>query len=300
MSTGSASPRAGRRSSAQVFRCGSYTFALSRPLIMGIVNVTPDSFADGGRYFDKARAVEHAQRLIDEGADILDIGGESTRPGAEAISAAEEMRRVLPVVEAVSGKGVPVSVDTNKAEVMQRALAAGASMINDISALRSAEAMAVVAQSACAVCLMHMQNDPATMQTAPHYEDLVGEIRAYLSARVAAAEAAGIDRERIVIDPGFGFGKTAAHNLVLLRELAEFTGLGVPVLVGWSRKGTIGRITGRATEDRVHGSVAAALMAVERGAAIVRVHDVAATRDALAMHSAVLDADENAVAAIDG
>jgi dihydropteroate synthase len=267
---------------------------------MGIVNVTPDSFADGGHYFDKARAVEHAQRLIDEGADILDIGGESTRPGAEAISAGEEMRRVLPVVEALRGNGVPVSVDTNKAEVMHAALAAGASMINDISALRFGEAMAVVAKSDCGVCLMHMQNDPATMQAAPHYEDVVGEIKAYLSARVVAAEAAGIGRERIVIDPGFGFGKTAAHNLVLLRELGEFASLGVPVLVGWSRKSTIGRITGRATEDRVHGSVAAALMAVERGAAIVRVHDVAATRDALAMHSAVLGADENTVAAIDG
>jgi len=264
---------------------------------MGVVNVTPDSFADGGRYFDKTRAVEHALRLIDEGADILDIGGESTRPGAGMVTAGEEMRRVLPVVEALIGNGIPVSVDTNKAEVMREALAAGASMINDISALHSTEAMAVVAQSDCAVCLMHMQNDPASMQAAPHYRDVVGEIKVYLSARLAAAEAAGICRERIAIDPGFGFGKTAAHNLVLLRELGEFTGLGVPVLVGWSRKGTIGKITGRATEDRVHGSVAAALMAVERGAAIVRVHDVAATRDALAMHCAVRDAVDNPVPA---
>jgi dihydropteroate synthase len=267
---------------------------------MGIVNVTPDSFADGGRYFDKTRAFEHARRLIDEGADILDIGGESTRPGAEAVSAEEEMRRVLPVVEALVGTGVPVSVDTNKAEVMQRALAAGASMINDVSALRSVAAMAVVAQSDCAVCLMHMRDDPRTMQNAPRYLDVVGEIKAYLASRIAAAESAGISRDRIAIDPGFGFGKTAAHNLVLLRELVKFTALGVPVLVGWSRKSTIGKITGRATEDRVHGSVAAALLAVERGAAIVRVHDVAATRDALAMHSAMVGADEKDAAAIDG
>jgi dihydropteroate synthase len=268
---------------------------LAHPLIMGIVNVTPDSFADGGHYFDKVRAVEHAQRLIGEGADIVDVGGESTRPGAPVVPADEELRRVLPVVEALMGHGVPVSVDTNKAEVMRKVLAAGASMINDISALSDPEAMAAIARSDCAVCLMHMQNDPATMQAAPRYDDVVAEIKDFLSARIAAAESAGIGRERIAIDPGFGFGKTATHNLVLLRELGEFAELGVPVLVGWSRKSTIGKITGRATSDRVHGSVAAALMAVERGAAIVRVHDVAATRDALAMHNAVVGASAMAI-----
>jgi dihydropteroate synthase len=259
---------------------------------MGIVNVTPDSFADGGRYFDTSMAVEHALKLIDEGADILDVGGESTRPGADPVAAGEELRRVLPVVEALSGQGIPVSVDTSKPDVMRAVLAAGASMINDICALDSAAAMAVVAGADCAVCLMHRQNDPATMQLAPHYEDVVGEVKAFLAARIAAAEAAGIARSRIVADPGFGFGKTATHNMVLLRELRQFATLGVPLLVGLSRKSTIGRITGHAVESRVYGSVAAAVLAVERGAAIVRVHDVAATRDALAVYVAVRDADE--------
>jgi dihydropteroate synthase len=277
---------------ANVLRGGRFELPLSRPLIMGIVNVTPDSFTDGGRYADASKAIAHAMRLLDEGADILDIGGESTRPGADPVAADEELRRVLPVVEALSSKGVPVSVDTSKPEVMRAVLAAGASMINDIYALDSAAAMAVVAGANCAVCLMHRQNDPATMQLAPHYEDVVGEVKAFLTARVAAAEAAGIARNRIVADPGFGFGKTVTHNMVLLRELRQLTSLGVPLLAGLSRKSTIGRITGRAVEGRVYGSVAAALLAVERGAAIVRVHDVAATRDALAMYVAVRDADE--------
>lgn len=284
---------AGNDERGAVLRCGSYTLSLSRPLIMGIVNVTPDSFADGGRYLDPSRAVEHAMRLIEEGADILDIGGESTRPGAPPVAIDEELRRVMPVVEALSGKGVPISIDTCKPEVMRAAIKAGASMINDICALESAGAMALVAAADCAVCLMHKQNDPATMQLAPHYTDVVGEVKAYLAGRIAAAEAAGIARERIVIDPGFGFGKTATHNLLLLRELRQFAATGVPVLVGLSRKSTIGRITGRAVEGRDYGSVAAALLAVERGAAIVRVHDVAATRDALAMLVAVRDALES-------
>jgi dihydropteroate synthase len=281
-------PRAG----SSVLRCGRFELSLSRPLVMGIVNVTPDSFADGGRYADASKAIEHAMRLREEGADILDIGGESTRPGAAPVAAGEELRRVLPVVEAMCGQGIPVSVDTSKPEVMRAVLAAGASMINDICALDSAAAMAVVAGADCAVCLMHRQNDPATMQLAPHYQDVVGEVKAFLAARIAAAEAAGIARGRIVADPGFGFGKTATHNVVLLRELRQFTTLGVPLLAGLSRKSTIGRITGRTVEARVYGSVAAALLAVERGAAIVRVHDVAATRDALAMYVAVRDADE--------
>jgi dihydropteroate synthase len=283
-------------SSGAVLRCGRYRLQLARPLIMGIVNVTPDSFADGGRFFDKSRAIEHALRLRDEGADILDIGGESTRPAAIPVGIEEELQRVIPVIEALSDAGVPLSVDTNKPEVMRAALAAGASMINDISALESAASSALAAASDCAVCLMHKQNDPATMQLAPHYKDVVAEVKAYLAARVAAAEAAGIARERIVIDPGFGFGKTPAHNLTLLHELRQFTSLGVALLAGLSRKSTIGQVTGRAVDERVHGSVAAALLAVERGAAIVRVHDVAATRDALAMYVAVRDASQESAA----
>jgi dihydropteroate synthase len=279
-----------------ILRCGSYRLSLSRPLIMGIVNVTPDSFADGGRYFCKSQALEHALRLLDEGADILDIGGESTRPGALPVTVDDELQRVLPVVEALRGKGVPLSVDTSKPDVMRAVLAAGASMINDICALEPASSMTAVSATDCAVCLMHKQNDPATMQTAPYYRDVVAEVKAYLAARVAAVVAAGIARERIVIDPGFGFGKNAAHNLLLLRELRQFTDLGVPVLAGLSRKSTVGQVTGRTVEARVHGSVAAALLAVERGAALVRVHDVAATRDALAMFGAVRDAGETGAA----
>jgi dihydropteroate synthase len=268
-------------------RCGRFTLGLSRPLLMGIVNVTPDSFADGGRYFDAKLAIEHAERLIAEGADLIDIGGESTRPGALPVSEEEELRRVLPLVEALAGGPVPLSVDTRKPGVMRAALAAGASMINDIGALEPEAAMAAVAESGCAVCLMHKQNDPQTMQLAPHYDDVVAEVRAYLAARVAAVEARGIAANRIVIDPGFGFGKTAAHNLRLLHELRQFTGLGGALLAGLSRKATIGQITGRAVGERVFGSVAAALIAVERGADVVRVHDVAATRDALSVYSAV-------------
>jgi dihydropteroate synthase len=273
-----------------ILRCGRYRLQLARPLIMGVVNVTPDSFADGGRFLEKSRAIGHALRLRDEGADILDIGGESTRPAAKPVSIDEELQRVIPVIEALADAGVPLSVDTSKPEVMRAALAAGASMINDISALESAASLALAAKSDCAVCLMHKQNDPATMQLAPYYKDVVAEVKAYLAARVAAAEAAGIAPDRIVIDPGFGFGKTVAHNLTLLHELGQFTSLGVALLAGLSRKSTIGQITGRAVDARVHGSVAAALLAVERGAAIVRVHDVAATRDALAVYIAVRDA----------
>jgi len=270
---------------------GRFTLALERPLIMGVLNVTPDSFSDGGQYLRTERAVEQGARLVRDGADILDIGGESTRPGAAALSLQEEADRVLPVVEALRGVGVPLSVDTRKSALMYRALAAGADMINDIEALRSPGALASVAGSACAVCLMHMQGDPRTMQQAPVYADVVGEVEAFLAERLAACERAGVERSRIVIDPGFGFGKTLRHNLELLRGLPRLAALGVPVLAGLSRKSMLGRITGREVGDRLAGSVAAALLAVDRGAAIVRVHDVAATRDALLVRQAVLNRD---------
>jgi dihydropteroate synthase len=248
---------------------------------MGIVNVTPDSFSDGGRYLSRDAALAHAHELIDQGADIVDLGGESTRPGAAAVALDEERRRVLPVLEALSGCRVPISVDTRKAALMIEAIAAGASLVNDISAGESSGALDAIAASQVGVCLMHKQGEPQTMQASPQYEDVVRQVRDYLAARVDAAAGAGIARERIVIDPGIGFGKTFEHNLSLVRELAWLTDLGLPVLVGLSRKGLLGRITGREPHQRVHASVAAALFAVERGAHIVRVHDVAATRDAL-------------------
>ena len=254
---------------------------------MGVVNVTPDSFSDGGLYASTESAIGHARALISEGADILDVGGESTRPGAAAVTLDEERRRVLPVIEAVAGSGVPISVDTRKPELMRDAIAAGASLVNDVSALEAPRALDVVAATRAAVCLMHKQGEPGTMQQNPHYEDVVREVRDYLAGRIERARRAGIARERIVIDPGFGFGKTQEHNLELARRLAELTTLGVPLLVGLSRKAMLGRITGREAHERVHASVAAALFAVERGAAIVRVHDVTATRDALAVWSAL-------------
>jgi dihydropteroate synthase len=248
---------------------------------MGVVNLTPDSFSDGGRFLDPKAAVDHAKALIDEGADILDVGAESSRPGALGISAEEELARLMPVLESLGDCPVPVSVDTVKPEVMKSALAAGASMINDIGALRAAGALETVASSGAAVCLMHMQGEPRTMQQSPSYRDVVAEVAAFLQGRVAAAEGAGIARERIAIDPGFGFGKSVAHNFELLRELDRIAAVGPPVVAGWSRKSTLGAITGRAADDRLAASLAAALLAVQRGARIVRVHDVAATRDAL-------------------
>lgn len=270
-----------------MLRCGAYTLDLSSPAIMGVVNVTPDSFSDGGRFVDAGAAARHAARLVEEGARILDIGGESSRPGAAPVSVQEELDRVLPVLEAVRGLQVPVSVDTVKPEVMQEALRCGASMINDIMALAQPGALQAVRDSGAAVCLMHMQGAPRTMQREPRYQDVVREVRDFLAARVAAAQAAGIARERIVVDPGFGFGKTLEHNLQLLRHLDALRDLGVPVLAGLSRKSMLGTITGRPVGERLHASVAAALLAAERGAAILRVHDVAATRDALAVLSAV-------------
>jgi dihydropteroate synthase len=254
---------------------------------MGVVNVTPDSFSDGGDFADAAAASAHARRLAAEGADILDIGGESTRPGAPVVSEDEELERVLPVLEALRDVAVPVSVDTRRARVMREALAAGASMINDIEALQSPGAMEAIAAKGCAVCLMHMQGKPATMQQDPHYDDVVSEVRSFLGERIAAAERSGISRNRLVADPGFGFGKTPAHNLVLLARLAEFRALGVPIMAGLSRKSVLGAVTGRPVTERLAASVAAALLAAQAGATILRVHDVKETRDALAVWQAM-------------
>jgi dihydropteroate synthase len=268
-------------------QCGQFRLDLERTAIMGVVNVTPDSFSDGGLHLTRDAAIAHARRLIDEGADIVDIGGESTRPGAQAVPLDEERARVLPVIEALAGSGVPISVDTRKPALMREAIEAGASLVNDIDALESPEALEIVAGASVAVCLMHKQGDPQTMQQNPHYDDVVTEVRDYLARRLQAAVNAGIARERIVVDPGFGFGKTYDHNLALLRSLPALAALGVPVLAGLSRKAMLGRITGRPPHERVHASVAAAIYAAEKGARILRVHDVTATRDALAVWSAL-------------
>jgi dihydropteroate synthase len=270
-----------------MFHCGKFQFDLSRPLVMGIVNVTPDSFSDGGHHLSTADAIAHAQQLINDGADILDIGGESTRPGAATVSEQEELDRVLRVIEGLRGISVPISIDTYKPEVMRAALAAGASMVNDINALQATGALEVVARSDAAVCLMHKQGKPQTMQQQPQYQDAVAEVSAFLRERMASIEAAGIARDRIVIDPGFGFGKTLAHNLDLLRVLETFRALGVPVLAGLSRKSMLGAITGREVGDRMAASLAAALLAVQRGTYIVRVHDVRETVDALKIWNAI-------------
>ena len=273
-----------------MLRAAKFSLALDRPLIMGVVNVTPDSFSDGGDFFDAARAIAHARQLVEEGADILDIGGESSRPGAAPLPVEEELRRVLPVLAACVALGKPVSVDTYKPEVMRAAAAAGAGMLNDIWAFHQEDAMRAALGAALggvALCAMHMQRDPATMQDNPHYSDVVAEVKRFLTQRIAAFTQAGVPLDQIVIDPGFGFGKTVEHNLSLLRHLDQFTPLGMPVLAGLSRKSTIGHITGRDDpKERVHGSVAAALIAAQNGATILRVHDVAATRDALAVWQA--------------
>lgn len=262
-------------------RCGRFTLEYGRPLIMGIVNLTPDSFSGDGVGGNAEAAIAHAHAQIEAGADLLDLGAESSRPGAPAVTAAEEIERLLPVLRHLRDLPVPVSVDTCKAEVMKLALNEGAAMINDIAALQAPGALETVAASQAAVCLMHMQGEPRTMQIDPEYGDVVVEVSRFLSQRADACVAAGIGRDRIVIDPGFGFGKTLAHNLDLLRELRRFSVSGFPVLAGLSRKSMLGAITGLPVTDRIHASVAAAVLAVERGARIVRVHDVAATRDAL-------------------
>ncbi len=249
---------------------------------MGVLNLTPDSFSDGGRYLDPDQALARALQIEAEGAALIDLGGESTRPGAAPVSAAEELRRVLPLLERLRPRTRAIlSVDTSKPEVIRAAAAAGADLINDVYALRAPGALEAAAESGCAVCLMHMQGEPRTMQHAPHYEDVVREVRAFLGERVTACRAAGIPDERIVLDPGFGFGKTLEHNLTLLRHLHRVRAEGRPVLAGLSRKSMIGALTGKAAGERLHGSVAAALIAAQNGAEILRVHDVAATVDAL-------------------
>ncbi len=267
--------------------CGRFKLPLTRPLIMGVINVTPDSFSDGGQYTALNQSLTHANTLLAEGADILDIGGESTRPGAAPVTLEEERRRVLPLLERLVREAVPVSIDTQKPALMRDAVAAGASMVNDVNGFRAPGALEGVAGSGAAICIMHMQGEPRGMQHNPRYENVISEVRNYLTARVRAAEDAGIARERIVVDPGFGFGKALEHNLALLRGLSEFRDIGGALLAGLSRKTMLGRITGRDPAARVFASVAAALLAVQNGAQIVRVHDVAATRDALAVLTAV-------------
>lgn len=262
-------------------QCGAFTITLDRPRVMGILNVTADSFSDGGRFLDGKRAIAHGIALAGDGADLVDVGGESTRPGAEPVPEEVELERVLPVVRALVREGVAVSVDTMKPEVMRQAIAEGCAMVNDVNAFRAAGAIDAVAGSGVGLCVMHMQGTPGTMQSDPRYDDVVAEVRDYLRERVRALEAAGVARDRIAVDPGFGFGKTYAHNLALFAGLPALAALGCAVVAGLSRKRMIGSITGRPAGERVAGSVAAALLAVQNGAAIVRVHDVRETVDAL-------------------
>ena len=254
---------------------------------MGVLNVTPDSFSDGGRFVDRQTALEHARGMRDDGADLIDVGGESSRPGAQPVEESIELERVIPVIEMLARDGIAVAVDTRKPAVMRAAIAAGASMVNDIAALTAPGALEACAPGATGVCLMHMRGEPATMQHAPAYDNVVTEVRDFLVARAAACEAAGIARERIAIDPGFGFGKTRAHNLTLLRAIGDFAATGYPVLVGLSRKKSLGDITGRDVDERLAASLAAALAAVARGASIVRAHDVRETVDALKVWNAI-------------
>lgn len=269
--------------------CAGRILKLDRPRVMGIVNVTPDSFSDGGAHDGTEAAVAHALELVAQGADILDVGGESTRPGAAEVPLSEELQRVIPVIEQLARQTrVPISVDTYKPEVMAAAVKAGAGMINDIYGLRQDGALQAAADAGVPVVLMHMLGEPRSMQDSPHYEEVVGDVHRFLAERIFAAEMAGISKKNIVIDPGFGFGKTTTHNLILLAQLQRFNELGVPVLAGLSRKRSIGELTGReAIADRVTGSVAAHLIAVQHGAMLLRVHDVAATVDALAVWNAV-------------
>jgi dihydropteroate synthase len=274
------------------WRTTRFQIDLSRPRVMGIVNVTPDSFSDGGQFAGEREAIAHCEQLLREGADLLDIGGESTRPGARTPSADEELVRVLPVLRHALTLGVPVSVDTSQPAVMRAALDVGADIVNDVRALQRPGALdAVAAHPTCGICLMHMQGEPGTMQAEPRYADVVHDVAAFLAHRRDAALVASIAFNRIALDPGIGFGKTAEHNLTLLARQRELVSLGSPLLVGWSRKSTLGTVTGRSVDQRLHASVAAALMAVERGAHIVRVHDVAATVDAVKMWCATIAAE---------
>lgn len=270
------------------FLCGKYTLTLNRPHVMGIVNVTPDSFSDGGKFSSTDLAVEHALKLIAEGADILDIGGESTRPGAAVVSLDEELKRVIPVIETLSKTcNVPISIDTYKPEVMRQAIAAGADIVNDVRALQEQNALEIVAQSNVGVCLMHMQGTPQTMQLEPYYVDVVSEVKQFLVDRMNAALAHGIVKNRILLDPGFGFGKTRAHNIALIQHLDELNAIGLPLLVGLSRKSVLGSITGGDEGQRLYASIAASVISAMKGAKIIRVHDVKATVDALKVVTAI-------------
>lgn len=270
-------------------QCGRFELDLGRPLIMGILNVTPDSFSDGTGETSLATALARADRMLEEGADMIDIGGESTRPGADPVPIQLELERVVPVVEALRGRGVPLSVDTFKPEVMRAALAAGADMINDIRALQEPGALEAVKESRCGLCIMHMQGEPRTMQAAPQYDDVVADVRQFLQERVRALQTAGIARERVVLDPGFGFGKTAAQNYTLLRRLDQMQVDFYPWLLGLSRKSMIGHVVGREPAQRLAGSLAAALFGMEKGAQILRVHDVAQTVDAVKVWRTIKD-----------
>jgi len=279
---------------ATVLDCNGRSLTLDRPRVVGVINVTPDSFSDGGQFADVDAAVSHGLRLAEEGADMLDIGGESTRPGAHDVSIDEELKRVIPVIEQLAARtSLPIAIDTSKPEVMRAGVAAGAGMINDVYALRREGAMDAVAELRVPVCLMHMQGEPRSMQDAPHYDDVVGDVHRFLTDRLFSCEISGIDRRKVMVDPGFGFGKDMEHNLALLRRLERFADLGSGVYVGLSRKSMIGTLTGRKQPaDRAAGSVAAALIAVQRGARMVRVHDVAATVDALKVWHAVQSGDK--------
>jgi dihydropteroate synthase len=271
-----------------LLHCADRTLDLSRPVVMGVLNVTPDSFSDGGRFLSPEAAAEQGVRMAAEGAALIDVGGESTRPGAEPVSEAEELQRVIPVIERLrAATDAVISIDTSKPAVIRAAAAAGAGLVNDVRALREPGAIEAAAASGCAVCLMHMQGEPRTMQHAPRYEDVVGEVRAFLATRAAACREAGIGAARLVVDPGFGFGKNTGHNLTLLSRLAELAADGLPVLVGLSRKSMLGTLTGRQPGERVAGSVALAVIAALNGARVVRAHDVAPTVDALKVVGAV-------------
>ncbi len=274
-----------------LLRCGPHSLDLSTPLVMGVLNVTPDSFSDGGSFATVEAAVSRALQMIEEGAGLIDVGGESTRPGAQAVGAEEEIRRVVPVIEALAARAqVPISVDTSKATVMTAAMGSGASMINDVRALREPGALDAAANTQAAICLMHMQGEPRTMQADPQYGDVVAEVSDFLRQRAAACRASGIEQDRLLIDPGIGFGKRLEHNLALLAGLPALAALGWPVLVGVSRKSMFGALLGRAVDERIAGGVAAATAAVLAGASMVRAHDVAATVDAVKVAVALREA----------
>lgn len=278
-----------------ILQCATHTLDLSTPKIMGILNITPDSFSDGGSYYKAGRfsldlMLKCAEQMLTDGADILDVGGESTRPGAAVVSEQEELDRVIPVIEAlVENLGALVSVDTSTASVIRESAQKGAGIINDVRALMRDGALAAAAETGLPICLMHMQGQPQTMQNSPRYDDVVAEVLGFLRDRISTCEAAGITKTRILVDPGFGFGKTLTHNLALLARLPELAVLGVPILVGLSRKSMLGQLLNRGVDERLPGSLALALAAADRGAAIIRVHDVAATKDVLSVHSAVIN-----------